>query len=42
MSELARGLHETLITEALEARIDRLDTSLHADAQPLRREDAGD
>ena len=42
MSELARGLHETLVTEALEARIARLDGALRAQERPLRREEAGD
>jgi len=42
MSDLQRGLHETLITRALAERLQRLDASLTADERPMRREEAGD
>ena len=42
MTDLHRGLHDTLLTHALAARLERLDASLIATERPLRREEAGD
>jgi superfamily II DNA or RNA helicase len=42
MKNIERGLHETLVTEALAERIARLDESLQAQNRPIRKEEAGD
>jgi len=42
VNDLHRGLHDTLLTPALAARLERLDASLTATERPLRREEAGD
>ncbi len=42
MADLARGLHETILTEALHARIRELADGLHPDIADLRAADAAD
>ena len=42
MKVIERGLHETLVTEALAKRIAQLDDTLHAQNRPIRKEEAGD